>query len=96
MQESLLIELGERIRSARIALDLTQAEFAERARLHATYVASLERGRRNPAVLTLFEVALALDTSPSDLLKGLHGRPAERKRHGLVKPTATGRRGPKK
>lgn len=48
---------------------LTQEQVAERSGFSQHYLSGLERGRRNPTVVTLFELAQALRTSPSDLIR---------------------------
>lgn len=42
---------------------LTQEQVAERSGLSQQYLSDLERGRRNPTVITLYELALALGVS---------------------------------
>lgn len=42
---------------------LTQEEVAARSGFSQQYISSLERGRRNPTVITLYELAQALGTS---------------------------------
>ena len=63
-----LERLGDRVRERRQAAGLTQAELAERAGLHRTFVGSVERGERNVALLSLRRIARALRTTPADLL----------------------------
>lgn len=46
----------------------TQEELAERSGLSQQYISGLERGRRNPTILTLFELAQALGVNPADLI----------------------------
>jgi transcriptional regulator with XRE-family HTH domain len=46
----------------------TQERFAETSGFTQQYVSDLERGRRNPTVVTLFHLASALDVTPADLL----------------------------
>ena len=43
-------------------------EMAFRCGLHASYIALLESGRRNPSLDTLEKIALGLDVQLSDLL----------------------------
>lgn len=45
------------------ALGLTQEEVAARSGFSQQYLSSLERGRRNPTVITLYELAQALEAS---------------------------------
>jgi len=56
-----LRRIGEYVREQRVALMITQEELAERAQLHRTYVTDIENGFRNPAILTLARIALALE-----------------------------------
>jgi transcriptional regulator with XRE-family HTH domain len=66
-----LRELGYRIRERRQALDWTQADLAERCRLHRTFIGSVERGERNISILNLRLLAKVLRVSLADLLQGL-------------------------
>jgi transcriptional regulator with XRE-family HTH domain len=47
---------------------LTQEEIEVRSGFSQQYVSSLERGRRNPTVITLFELAEALQVSHMELV----------------------------
>ena len=46
----------------------TQERFAEISGFTQQYVSDLERGRRNPTVVTLFHLASALGVTPVDLV----------------------------
>ncbi|WP_375288503.1 helix-turn-helix domain-containing protein [Sphingomonas sp.] len=46
----------------------TQERFAEMSGFTQQYVSDLERGRRNPTVVTLFHLASALGVTPADLV----------------------------
>ena len=48
---------------------LTQEQLAERSGLSQQYLSGLERGRRNPTLVTVHELAVALGVSHLDLLK---------------------------
>jgi transcriptional regulator with XRE-family HTH domain len=48
---------------------LTQEQLAERSGLSQQYLSGLEQGRRNPTIVTLLELAVALETSHLDLLR---------------------------
>ena len=67
----LVADLGEAIRKRRQAKNLSQEALAEIADFDRTYVSLLERGERNPSFTNLCRVAAALDTTPSELLKGI-------------------------
>ena len=66
-----LRKFGQRVRQARIDLGLSQEGLAERSGLHRTYIGTLERGERNPALLNILRVATALKKDPATLVKGL-------------------------
>jgi transcriptional regulator with XRE-family HTH domain len=70
-------DLKNRIRSRRLALDLTLAQVAERAELSLPYIANLERGRGNPTIAALRKIAAALELPTSDLLAGDEDNPAD-------------------
>lgn len=46
----------------------TQEELAERSGLSQQYLSDLERGKRNPTIVTVYELALALEATHLDLL----------------------------
>ena len=48
---------------------LTQEQLAERSGLSQQYISGLERGRRNPTVVTLYELASALGVSHVELVR---------------------------
>lgn len=47
---------------------LTQEDVAARSGFSQQYISSLERGRRNPTIITLYELAQALGVSHVDLV----------------------------
>lgn len=49
----------------------TQERFAETSGFTQQYISDLERGRRNPTVVTLFHLASALGVMPADLVAEL-------------------------
>jgi transcriptional regulator with XRE-family HTH domain len=62
---------GANLRSARGRAGLTQEALGHRAEFHPTEVNRIERGRRNPGLITIVKLAKALDVPASDLLAGL-------------------------
>lgn len=48
---------------------LTQEQIEERSGLSQQYLSGLERGKRNPTVITLYELAQALGVSHVELVK---------------------------
>jgi transcriptional regulator with XRE-family HTH domain len=65
-----LINFGIILQSERKKNGLYQEKLAELAGLHRTYISDLERGIRNPTITTIFTLCKALNTTPSELLKG--------------------------
>ncbi len=46
----------------------TQEELSERCGLSQQYLSDLERGKRNPTIVTIYEIAQAFDVSHVDLV----------------------------
>lgn len=65
--------VGENVRRIRQDRGLTQEQFADLSGFSQQYLSGLERGRRNPTVVTLFELATALKAAPVDLLAPVDG-----------------------
>lgn len=59
--------LGQRVKTIRQELGLSQEELAFRCGMHASHIGFLERGQRNPSLDTLERLALGLDISLSEL-----------------------------
>ncbi len=62
--------VGRNLERIRRAKGLTQEELAVVSGFSQQYLSGLERGRRNPTVVTVYEIAKALDVSHLDLLAG--------------------------
>ncbi|MDR2480465.1 MAG: helix-turn-helix domain-containing protein [Treponema sp.] len=65
-----LTSFGMLLQNERKKRGLSQEKLAELADLHRTYISDLERGIRNPTITTIFTLCKALNTTPSELLKG--------------------------
>lgn len=64
----LLKKLGKEIRLRRTALDWSQEKLADEAGITFKHVSKIELGLSKPSVITLNHIAVALKTSPNDLL----------------------------
>ncbi|CDK97850.1 conserved protein of unknown function, containing Helix-turn-helix type 3 [Magnetospirillum gryphiswaldense MSR-1 v2] len=64
-------QFGQILRDARTSSGLTQEELAFRAGMNVTYLSDIERGRWNPSLAMIVDLAVGLGVHPSDLLKGL-------------------------
>jgi transcriptional regulator with XRE-family HTH domain len=60
--------VGRNVRRVRLSKGLTQEQFADRSGFSQQYLSDLERGRRNPTVVTLFELADALGVKHVELV----------------------------
>lgn len=67
MHDGLLISVGERIRLFRKRKQLSQIALSERSGIDRTYLSDIENGKRNISLLTLNNLALALDV-PIEML----------------------------
>jgi len=61
--------VGANVRRTRKLRGFTQEAFAEKSGFSQQYLSGLENGRRNPSVITLYEIAVALAVAPADLLR---------------------------
>ena len=73
LRDKTIKKLGLKIRQMREAAALSQESLAEKANLDVTYVSGIERGLRNPSVLTLLALAEGLNTTASKLLEDISG-----------------------
>jgi transcriptional regulator with XRE-family HTH domain len=64
--------LGERIRSTRAALGLSQEALAYRSGVHWTFLGQVERAQRNLSLHNLLKIADGLGVDPAELVHGLH------------------------
>lgn len=60
--------LGNGVRRYRELKGWSQEQLAEESGLHRTYISGVERGRRNPTIVVIHRIAVALDVELSQLL----------------------------
>ncbi len=70
-REPVLRKFGQNVRDKRESLDLSQEGLAEKAELDRTYVGGIERGERNPTIVSAVRIAKALKTSVAELCEGI-------------------------
>lgn len=61
--------VGRNFARLRQQTGLTQEQLAARSGFSQQYISGLEAGRRNPTIITLFELAQALGVSHVDLVR---------------------------
>lgn len=78
MSEDLQRGLGQAIRELRAKRKLSQQQLADAAGIHFTYLSGLERGKRNPSIEVIEQLAEQLGVSSSTLLRRAERFAAER------------------
>ena len=63
--------VSRNVRHLRQAKHLTQEQLSLEAGLDLTYIGGIERGRRNPTVKVLGQIAAVLGVEPADLLRAI-------------------------
>jgi transcriptional regulator with XRE-family HTH domain len=71
MPADLLVRLGHRIRNLRKKRGWTQVEMAERVGIDRSFLADVERGKRNVSILNVELMAKGLKVSLSQLFSRL-------------------------
>lgn len=66
--QDILEKFGQKMQKVRKGAGISQEELAAKLAMHSTYIGTVERGERNPAIRTLYKIAKALKVSSSNLL----------------------------
>ena len=61
--------VGGNVRRVRLKKGLSQENLADLSGLSQQYISTLETGRRNPTVITVYEIAQALGVGHMDLMR---------------------------
>jgi transcriptional regulator with XRE-family HTH domain len=61
--------VGRNVRKIRLRVGLTQERFAKRSGFSQQYISGIEKGRRNPTIVTIYEFAKALGVTHMDLVR---------------------------
>jgi len=67
--EKEVLNFGRNLRKIRLSKKLSQGEVAKTLGVHRSYISGLERGARNPSLVTVQKVAKALGVSADKLIK---------------------------
>ena len=63
-----IIKFGKKLKKVRLEKDLSQGDVARILGVHRTYISGLERGARNPSLLTVQKIAKALGVKAKTLI----------------------------
>lgn len=66
--DSIQVQIGKRIREYRLYRGYSIDELATKANLNAAHLSAIERGEKNPTLLTLSKILSVLDYSFQDML----------------------------
>lgn len=68
MKDPRLVAFGERVRKLRKEKGLSQEALADLAGIERSYMGHIERGDQNITLIKIFQIAEALEMSPSYLI----------------------------
>ncbi|MDR1453279.1 MAG: helix-turn-helix domain-containing protein [Candidatus Margulisbacteria bacterium] len=68
MEDDLLTHIGSTIRTLRKKQGLSMEQLADKANIHLTYLAQIEKGQRNLSIKSFWQLAAALSIKPVSLL----------------------------
>ena len=63
-----VLQFGKKLREVRLKKKLSQGDVAKILGVHRSYISGLERGARNPSLITAQKVAKALGVSIKEIL----------------------------
>jgi transcriptional regulator with XRE-family HTH domain len=66
--------VGKNVKRIREKKGLTQERLAEISGFSQQYISGLEKGRRNPTIITLYELAASLGVNHVELVRPVRGR----------------------
>jgi XRE family aerobic/anaerobic benzoate catabolism transcriptional regulator len=62
-ETAFLAQLGDRLRSSRMACELSRRELARRSKISERYIAQIEAGKGNVSIVLLLRLAAAIHSS---------------------------------
>lgn len=62
-------KFGNRVKEIRLKNNLSQGKLAKILGVHPTYISGIERGLRNPSLMTMEKIAKALNVTIDELIK---------------------------
>lgn len=67
-EKQIVLRFAMQMRSCREAKGISQEKLAEFAKLHRTYIGSVERAEKIPSLVTIVKIAKALNVNISELI----------------------------
>ena len=67
-RDEVLQSFGEAVAACRLEKEMTQEELAEASGLHRTYIGAVERGIRNPTIVSVVALARGLGVETAELV----------------------------
>jgi DNA-binding XRE family transcriptional regulator len=64
------VRFGKHLKKFRTDRGYTQEQLAAIANLHRTFISDMERGAKEPSLMTLVSIAASFNMTISELLKG--------------------------
>jgi transcriptional regulator with XRE-family HTH domain len=65
----LSVIFGANVRRIRLTKGWSQEDLAHQVGVHRNFIGALERGERNPTLVSVEKVAVALGVDPADMLR---------------------------
>jgi transcriptional regulator with XRE-family HTH domain len=66
--QKIVKEFGERVKKVRLGKNMSQNDVAKILGTHRVYISGIERGMRNPSLITMEKIAKALGVKINDLI----------------------------
>lgn len=66
------VVFGQAVKDLRQKREISQEHLAVLTGMHRTYIGGIERGERNPTLITIHKLAAALQVPPHRLLQAQH------------------------
>ena len=63
-----VVQFGKKLREIRLKKNLSQGDVSRILQVHRSYISGLERGMRNPSLLTVRKIAKALGVNAKELI----------------------------
>jgi len=67
--ENTIKQFGNKVREIRLQKKMSQGDVAKILGVHRSYISGIERGTRNPSLITIGKIAKALGVSKDILVK---------------------------